>query len=111
MSLVQLNLTDQAQGTNASSNLTPALNITATIPINTFFSVGFGAQNLYNLDVIMFRALQNVDTIEVKDMTFRLDGSTKTDESEDLLRRRHNISEDGSSVTFTAQRLLETGDE
>ena len=37
--------------------------MTARIPKNTFFSIGFGADDLYDLDVIMFRALQNIDTI------------------------------------------------
>ena len=50
--------------------------MTARIPKNTFFSIGFGADDLYDLDVIMFRALQNIDTTEVKDMNFAINKST-----------------------------------
>ena len=76
MSLIQVNLTDYIPETNQTSELVQALNMTATIPKNTFFSIGFGADDLYDLDVIMFRALQSIDTIEVKDMTFAINKST-----------------------------------
>ena len=48
------------------------LNLTATIPSDTFFAVGFG-ENLYSTDVIMFRAFTSLDTLEIRDMHFSRD--------------------------------------
>ena len=52
--------------TTSDGNITALefINITSTIPSNSFFSVGFG-ESLYNTDVIMFRAFSSLKTFEV----------------------------------------------
>ena len=76
-------------------NSTEQLYLTARIPDNTFFGVGFG-----NNDVIMFRALSSINTYEVRDMNHQRGKSVVVDEIENLLSNNYTINEEDNSVTF-----------